>query len=103
MRTSICRSIKIDIGVKIGISISKIVLNNMNMMSCDRNSICVGIALEFRIKNSISKIINMSINFSITGTMSGTVRRSICIYINLNNSIIIEGKIFRLALTLIQI
>ena len=72
----------------------------MNMMFCDRNSICVGIALEFRIKNSISETINMSINFSITGTMSGTVRRSISIYIILNNSIIIEGKIFRLALTL---
>ena len=72
-------------------------------MFCDRNSICVGITLEFRIKNSISKTINMSIKFSVTGTMSGTVRRSISIYININNSIIIEGKIFRLALTLIQI
>ena len=45
----------------------------------------------------------MSIKFNITGTMSGTVRRSISIYININNSIIIEGKIFRLALTSIQI
>ena len=45
----------------------------------------------------------MSIKFGITGTMSGTVRRSISIYININNSITIEGKIFRLALTLIQI
>ena len=73
------------------------------MMICDYNSICDGITLEFRIKNSISKTINMSINFSITGIMSGTVRRNISIYINLNNSIIIEGKIFRLVLILIQI
>ena len=80
-----------------------LVLNNMHMMFCDRNSICVGITLEFRIKNSISKTINMSINFSITGTMNGTVRRSVSIYINLDSSIIIEGKIFRLALTFIQI
>ena len=75
----------------------------MNMMFCDRNSICVGITREFRINNSISRTINMRTNFSITGTMSGTVRRSISIYINIINSIIIEGKIFRLALTLIQI
>ena len=76
-----------------------LILNNMNMIFCDRNSICVGITLEFRIENSINKTINMSINFSITGTMSGTVRRSSSIYININISIIIEGKIFRLALT----
>ena len=75
----------------------------MNMIFCDRSSICIGITLEFRIKNSISKTINMSINFSITGTMSGTVRRSSSIYININNSIIIEGKIFRLAFILLQI
>ena len=64
----------------------------MNMMFCDRNSICVGITPEFRIKNSISKNINMSINFSITGTMSGTVRRSISIYFNINNSIFLKIK-----------
>ena len=49
-----------------------LILNNMNMMVCDRNGICAGITLEF-----VPKTIDMSIIFGITGTMSGTVRRSI--------------------------
>ena len=67
----------------------------MNMMVRDRNTIFVGLTLEFRIKNSINKNINMSTNFSITGTMSSTVRRSISVSFNINNSIIIKNKNFQ--------
>ena len=65
MRTSMCWSINIDVDV--------------NMMACDRNNVCVGITLEFCLKNSIVKNISMNVNFSITGTMKSTVRRSISI------------------------